>query len=653
MEVGDFATVNGNLTTGLFKDEEDLIQTAGLYKLRNNIGYQINNTVDLNNQLSSVPLSYTNPNDGTNININVPISPRSLPKEKNQQYMRNIMDGMLLSADWNIVNGEWVDKSDPNTRVYDPNTNMVIGKYDNLNPEVKAYNVNQDKQAELIKKSYGPESLIALERDIYFQLLNVAKLIKANPEEEIDRGTMQVAAELLGGLTFDSYEDRAKELSENPGNATVDTPTSDILTLLPDENNYHLRAGLPFISSKTESVALYNRLRHELDAVHRAVVLNENPLTSNRYVDAGLMMSSIGAPGEDREGSDVVSADGYNILGDFFPNFDRALSRSGQGFIGGFYGQGVGEEVYSPLEIGKGDYYVSALQRAGVTGEQMEADEQYTQPDAYDEWGFITGTVGEMILELRGGAGILKSGKTIKGASDAYKAGRVGDVAYESQKATNIFNGARTYVAKEVSNPWVAGVMDIGISSIEGGSTAIVTGVSTDKDFGFGGEYDPLMFAGFGAATTGLGVFAKGLRNSKVGQNVMQAVNQFESTPVGRYVPIETTSRVVGNVTDAAVGTGMMWAVENFEKLFEDGGGVNTQMYIESLPDEVKNEGKSQTMFWYLLSSKMLNSKTGKSLMYDIGKFKYGVPNYSSFLEALRVITHGKILRTQLTLTDY
>ena len=346
------------------------------------------------------------------------------------------------------------------------------------------------------------------------------------------------------------------------------------------------------------------------------------------------MMSSIGAPGEDREGSDVVSADGYNILGDFFPNFDRALSRSGQGFIGGFYGQGVGEEVYSPLEIGKGDYYVSALQRAGVTGEQMEADEQYTQPDAYDEWGFITGTVGEMILELRGGAGILKSGKTIKGASDAYKAGRVGDVAYESQKATNIFNGARTYVAKEVSNPWVAGVMDIGISSIEGGSTAIVTGVSTDKDFGFGGEYDPLMFAGFGAATTGLGVFAKGLRNSKVGQNVMQAVNQFESTPVGRYVPIETTSRVVGNVTDAAVGTGMMWAVENFEKLFEDGGGVNTQMYIESLPDEVKNEGKSQTMFWYLLSSKMLNSKTGKSLMYDIGKFKYGVPNYSSFFRS-------------------
>ena len=87
-----------------------------------------------------------------------------------------------------------------------------------------------------------------------------------------------------------------KNLSENPSVANVDTPTDEVIALFPDNNNMHLRAGLPFLSSNTESAQLYNELRYELDAVHRAIVLNEDPTKSNRYVDAGLMQASIGAP---------------------------------------------------------------------------------------------------------------------------------------------------------------------------------------------------------------------------------------------------------------------------------------------------------------------------------------------------------------------
>jgi len=620
-EVGDFATINGNLSSGLFKDQEDLLKTAGLYKLRNNIGYQINRINDVNNQI------YFDPK------LQIDLTFDELSSDKQEKLMQNTQEAFMLGSDWDIVNSEWASMSEPNNRVYDPESGVIIGNYDKMAPGEKAFNLIQDDQAKEYTKSYGPEQLIALERDIYFQLMNVAKKIKANPEKEVDRNTMQVIQEFLGSLTFTDYETRRKNLSENPSVATVDTPTDEVIALFPDNNNMHLRAGLPFLSSNTESAQLYNELRYELDAVHRAIVLNEDPTKSNRYVDAGLMQASIGAPGKEREASDVVSVDGYNILGDYFPNFDRAVSRSGQGFIGGFYGTGVGEEVYSPIGIGRGDYYTRALQAGGFEGPEMERQIAATQYDAYDDYGILTGTLGEFILELRGGSGLLKLPSTIKGGAAAYKAGLTGDLAFKSQKAKSIFDGARTYIAKSKNiNPFLAGSLDVGLVGLSEASAVGTAGVAFDKKVGAGEMYDPYMFGAFGMASRGIGIVGEVMQGTKVHQRINQGIQTFNETKLGRFTPTSTLLSVGEDVVHAGAGTGTMFAVEYFQDLFTDGGGINTQMYVESLPnEEMKNEAKAQTMFWFLLTNRMISSKTGEALMHDIYKFKYGVPKFNKF----------------------
>ena len=91
--------------------------------------------------------------------------------------------------------------------------------------------------------------------------------------------------------------------------------------------------------------------------------------------------------------------------------------------------------MYSPIGIGRGDYYTRALQAGGFEGPEMERQVAATQYDAYDDYGILTGTLGEFILELRGGSGLLKLPSTIKGGAAAYKAGLTGDLAFKSQKS--------------------------------------------------------------------------------------------------------------------------------------------------------------------------------------------------------------------------
>ena len=635
LEVGDFS--NLYLKDDAMGSSDKAYRTAGLYRLKSNINYEIEKLERLNKDLLY---------DNTTHTV---LDPSQLSENEYKQFVANTNKGIALQTDYNIVNGMWVDSTAEESRIYDPYTGKFIEDITDPNERTRAMTHQEQEleRATFIADNATNNELLTLRDQLYYPLMTIAKKIKSNYQSDrpieydgetieggdvIDRNVMTAASEFLADILpigMPSYE----EIQFSPANIVSGVPTEELIWSFPDLGALSMSSGLPFLSSETDIAKDYNQLVNMLNTVNRALVLNRDARKKpkSEYVDGTFL------------GTYRVD-DGVNqpLLPEFVPtsstpNFNRTLDRFNQGFIGGFYGSEVAEYVYGRYQYSDQARYLSqAFEVGGFEGEGTTKMKEAAQLDAWDQTGLIGGAITDFILEFRGATKLLNAPSTMAGAYElgvieaGGKASKwVSDLA-KYGNTSKYFDGARQWATRPgvISNPFASAGTVLMISGVEEGIMMGTTGVMLDRQ----DDFDPVMGFGFGFGYRGVKEIAPILRQSSSWQALEQGLDKFKFSKVGKVLPIQTAIDV-GIPAATATGTeiGLRWAVDQYNELVPNQPYNATDQYIRSLSSEDQDHAKGATMFWTYASMGLLSKPGANALMSDLLRWKPRKINFEGF----------------------